>query len=158
MHFTNFKSAFILAFLSVGFLWSERGLAQDNKNPVYFLLQSASNKNNVVLVKEEPLNILFVSEACTSCFTQLGDLQLKYGDRFIAVTTTKNWNRANKLASRNSVFKKLYSDPGGRFQKSLGLDKTEASFLRISQGKIVGRRDSGSSLTSADPFQLGIWK
>lgn len=130
--------------------------ASPPKDYVYYLFQSAIKKNETKLVVNEDINILFVNENC-DCFSRLAELE-KFGNNYVVVTFTKNWNQINLLSKKSPGFKKLFYDPGGRFFKSLGSKKIEATFLRISNGKVTKRHDFVFSPKLDNPYTLGIWE
>lgn len=146
-------------FILLFFVVSSHALEQQNRSKVHFLFQSTIDKNQIVLVESKEINILFIQSSCESCFQKIKDVEkLNNSGKYVVVTSTKNLNLAQRIASKVESSSKLYYDPGGRFMRTFNLQNIEASYLRLINGKAVARRDFLISRTVDDPYKLQIWK
>lgn len=143
-----------LAALPAGFCF-----AQGLDSKVHFLFQSAVDKNKTYLVRQNSVNIVYISSDCERCFQQISSIaKFKSPSNFIVVTAGRNWNHIRTLSSGLSNKNFVYYDPGQRFKTAAKVETTEGSFLRVSDGKITKKQDFSFRGAIPDPYKLQIWQ
>jgi len=98
--------------------------------------------------QNENKNVLYINEKCLNCFKSLAQIKKELvNGQFIIVSATNNINFLKKIAQQNapSVMNLVYYDPGRRFEKKLGLENINSSYVLFKKNSFKKKLKNGET-------------
>ena len=140
-------------FVLIAFVLSVAASAKD----VRFAFQQATDKDRMFFIKSqnENKNVLYINEKCLNCFKSLAQIKKELvNGQFIIVSATNNINFLKKIAQQNapSVMNLVYYDPGRRFEKKLGLENINSSYVLFKKNSFK-KIESNAQTVSAPAYK-----